>query len=220
MSEPMYKVNLLPPKLQREEVVDISRLFLIAVITFFSVIILGAGAFFIVNYFTMRNDIAAATQRVSTLQPTVAYVTNLRKERTAMEKTVTDYKALLNKQITWSSLLYELNDIAPVDVWLVELDIQNVALPAGTPGVVSVKPATAAAKKPAGKAALQNTEPIPRPNTVTIKGYSRSVPEIGIFVQNLKQLPYFKNVLINKINSDTTGNSFDITAYIKDELNG
>lgn len=220
MSEPMYKVNLLPPKLQREELVDISRLLMTAVITFITVVILGVGGFFIINYFNMRNEIASATQQIATLQPTVAYVENLRKERMTMEATETDYKALLNKQITWSSLLYEMNDIAPVDVWLVELDIQYVQPAPAKPGTPAA--AAAPAAKPATKdnQAVQNAEPIPWPNTVTIKGLSRTVPAIGIFVKNLKQLPYFSDVVINKISSDAQGNSFDITASIKGEING
>jgi hypothetical protein len=54
---------------------------------------------------------------------------------------------------------------------------------------------------------------------------ANSVTSIGIFDQNLNNLPYFKNVVINTIGSQTLGaqgdsppveaNTFAITAYLR-----
>jgi len=59
---------------------------------------------------------------------------------------------------------------------------------------------------------------------------ANSVTSIGIFDQNLNNLPYFKNVVINTIGSQATGsqatgsqgnspqveaNTFEITAYLR-----
>jgi Tfp pilus assembly protein PilN len=244
MSGDMYKVNLLPPKLQREELVDIKRLLLVSGAAVLAVGIIGSGLFFVFSYFTMRNNIAAATQQLTALQPTVSTVEAMRAERNTMESKVKDYKALLQKQMTWTSLLYELDDIAPTDLWLVELDIANVPQPAAqakkapaantaSPANTSTAPASSESaesaqsgdsKTPASAPAAgkkgQTAEPWPRPNTVTIKGYSRTVPAIGIFERHLEQLPYFKDVAIKSINSQADGNNFEITAYIKDEIGG
>jgi Tfp pilus assembly protein PilN len=225
MSVPIYKVNLLPPKLQREELVDVRRLSLIIAVMLLIVVVLGTTGFFILSYLTMRNDIAAATQELASLQPTVAYVENLHQQRVAMQSTAADYKALLQKNITWSSLLSELDDIAPADVWLVELDIVNTQLPGTQAGKAAPSGAAAssapsatptaapgAATTPTPRAGAsvgggsgQAAAPMPPPNTVTIKGYSLSVTAIGIFEKNLNQLPYFKNVVLKSIGSQDAG---------------
>ncbi len=221
MSVPVYKVNLLPPKLQREELVDVRRLSLIIAVMLLIVVVLGTTGFFVLSYFTMRNDIAAATQELASLQPMVAYVDNLHQQRLSMQSAAIDYRALLQKKANWSSLLSELDAIAPADVWLVELDIANVKLPgvqtgkAASPGTAaSSAPASNAAPTSAGTSAPQAStstkegtnqaaEPMPRPNTVIIKGYSLSVTAIGIFEKNLNQLPYFQNVVLKSIGSQS-----------------
>jgi Tfp pilus assembly protein PilN len=225
MSVPVYKVNLLPPKLQREELVDVRRLSLIIAVMLLIVVVLGTTGFSVLSYLTMRNDIAAATQELASLQPTVAYVENLHQQRVAMQSTAADYKALLQKNITWSSLLSELDDIAPADVWLVELDIVNTQLPGTQAGKAAPSGAAAssapsatptaapgAATTPTPRAGAsvgggsgQAAAPMPPPNTVTIKGYSLSVTAIGIFEKNLNQLPYFKSVVLKSIGSQDAG---------------
>ncbi|MGD0152181.1 MAG: PilN domain-containing protein [Thermacetogeniaceae bacterium] len=213
MSEPMYKVNLLPPNLQREELIDMRRLLILAVSVTLTMLVLGAAIFFVVNYFDMRQEIASETSQLASLQPSVNYVQTLQGQTKMMQGIVTGYKVLLNRQVTWSSLLYELDDIAPTDLWLVELDLTNASQPkTGT--------ATPAGKVPAASIAQNNTEPVPFPDTVTVKGMALSVPSVGIFVQNMRQLPYFKDVVIKTITAQTGGNSFEITAYVKDELHG
>jgi Tfp pilus assembly protein PilN len=233
----MYRVNLLPPKLQREEVVDLRRLLLVAGITVLAVCIIGAGAFFAINYFNMRGQIAAATAQAAILQPTVANVENIRKQRMTMEAAATDYKALLNKEVIWSSLLYDLNNIAPTDLWLTKLEITSASA-TGNPGAAAAgqqtsgagtvsqqNTGTAATGQPGAKGKSTSAiiaEPYPRPDTINISGASNDVPAIGIFVKNLRQLPYFDNVIIKDINYNTTdkNNHFDITAHIKGEING
>jgi hypothetical protein len=69
------------------------------------------------------------------------------------------------------------------------------------------------------------SEPYPDPNVVTIKGMANSVTSVGIFVQNLNQLPYFKNVVIKAIGVQTLAaqgnspqveaNTFEITAFLR-----
>ena len=53
---------------------------------------------------------------------------NMQSQTSAMLSVEADYKGLLNRQITWSSLIYDLNNIAPTDLWLVELDMTNADL--------------------------------------------------------------------------------------------
>ncbi len=207
MSEPMYKVNLLPLNLQREELIDIRRLLILAVSVTITMLILGVAIFFVVNYFNMRQEIDSETRQLESLQPSVNYVQSLQNQTNTMQAAVTDYKALMNRQITWSSLLYELDDIAPTDLWLVELDLANANQP-------KVGSTAAAGQTTATPAAQKNAAPEPYPNTLTVKGTALSVPSIGIFVQNMRQLPYFKDAVIKTITAQSEGNSFEITVYI------
>ena len=231
MSNPMYRVNLLPPRLQHEELMDVRRLLLISVIAVLVLAILGAGVSFVISDIVVHQEIDSAVQQLTSLQPTVAMVQSMQSQTRAMLSTEADYKGLLGRQMAWSSLIYELNDIAPTDLWLVELDMTNADLSK----VPAAKQVTTVSPDANGNAATKGnaqngSEPVPYPNVITIKGMSGSVTSIGVFDQNLNQLPYFKNVVIKSITSQAAspqannpqaaspqaeGNSFEIDAYLK-----
>jgi Tfp pilus assembly protein PilN len=235
MSNPMYRVNLLPPKLQREELVDVRRLLLTSVAAILILAILGTGVGFVVSFNNVKQEMNSANQQLAVLQPTVDMVQSLQSQIRTMQSTEADYKSLLNRQVTWSTLVYKLNEIAPSDLWLTELDMSNAdlskdpaakqtstAFPAapGAPGVPGANGNVVAMGN-----AQSASEPYPDPNVVTIKGMANSVTSVGIFVQNLNQLPYFKNVVIKAIGVQTLAaqgnspqveaNTFEITAFLR-----
>ncbi len=235
MSYPMYKVNLLPPKLQREELMDVRRLLLISVATVLALAIIGTGVGFVVSFANVKREINDANQQLIVLQPTVDMVQSLQSQIQTMRSTETDYKSLLDRQVAWSTLLYKLNEIAPSDLWLTELDMSNADLskdPAAKQTSTAFPAAPGASGVPGANGnavAMGNAqsagEPYPYPNLITINGIANSVTSIGIFVQNLNQLPYFKNVVIKTIGSQTLSsqansspveaNTFEITAYLR-----
>ena len=210
-----YKVNLLPPHLQREGLIDFRRLTIITGTTLLIAIVLGSYGSFLFNFYTMKNDLAATRQQLEALAPMVARVEGLRKERKELEAILEEYKYILEKHIAWSTLLYDLGDVTPIDLWLVDMDLTNnqetkpqgggTAAPASTP------------KEPAAKE-TRYAHAYPRPNVITFKGYSRTVPSIGVFVNNLYKLPYFKTIKLKSISDEPEGFHFEITANIKDEL--
>ncbi|MEW5818350.1 MAG: PilN domain-containing protein, partial [Spirochaetota bacterium] len=59
---------------------------------------------------------------------------------------------------------------------------------------------------------------VPRSNTVMIRGFSRTVPSVGVFINNLCQSQYFKEIKLNKINAENEGMKFELTAVVKDEV--
>jgi type IV pilus assembly protein PilN len=235
MSNPMYRVNLLPPKLQREELVDVRRLLLTSVAAILILVIVGTGVGFVVSFNNVKQEINSANQQLGVLQPTVDMVQGLQSQIRVMQSTEADYKGLLGRQVTWSNLIYKLNEIAPSDLWLTELDMSNADLskdPAAKQASTAFPAAPGASGVPGANGnvvAMGNAqsagEPYPYPNVITIKGMANSVTSIGIFVQNLNKLPYFKNVVINTIGSQTLGaqgnsaqveaNTFVITAYLR-----
>jgi Tfp pilus assembly protein PilN len=246
MSDPMYKVNLLPPRMQREEIVDVRRLLLTVVAVVVVLAVIGVVLGFEISYASLKRQIADTNQQLAMLQPTVEMVENLQSQIGTMQSTETDYKNALNRQVTWSDLIYKLNDIAPSDLWLTELDMGNADLskdPAARQASTAFPAAPGANGVPGANGnvvAMSNAqgsgEPYPYPNEIIIKGMAGSVTSIGIFDQNLNQLPYFKNVVINSIglqtlNSKGSGgaqasgsqtasaqveaNTFQITAYLR-----
>jgi type IV pilus assembly protein PilN len=232
MSNSMYKVNLLPPRLQHEELVDIRRLLLTSLIAVLVLVVLGAGVSFVISDIVVHQEIASAIQQLTSLQPTVAMVQNMQNQTRLMLSTDNDYRSLLNRQMTWSGLIYDLNDIAPTDLWLVELDMTNADLSKNPEAAGNGSGSAPGSNMNAvvRSNAQNGSEPVPYPNVVTIKGMAGSVTSIGIFVQNLNRLPYFKSVVINTItsqaagsqannpqvpNSQAEGTSFEITAYLK-----
>jgi Tfp pilus assembly protein PilN len=235
MSNPMYRVNLLPPKLQREELVDVRRLLLTSVAAILILVIVGTGVGFVVSFNNVKQEINSANQQLGVLQPTVDMVQGLQSQIRVMQSTEADYKGLLGRQVTWSNLIYKLNEIAPSDLWLTELDMSNADLskdPAAKQASTAFPAAPGASGVPGANGnvvAMGNAqgsgEPYPYPNVITIKGMANSVTSIGIFDQNLNNLPYFKNVVINTIGSQTLAaqgsspqveaNTFQITAYLR-----
>jgi Tfp pilus assembly protein PilN len=232
MSNPMYRVNLLPPKLQHEELVDVRRLLLISVSIVLAFVILGTVVGFALSYITVEQELKTVDQHLAILQPTVDMVQGLQSQIEAMQSTESDYKGLLDGQVNWSTLIYKMNEIAPSDLWLTELDMSNADL-SKDPAAKQVSNAGAAAPGVPGAngntVAMSNAqspgEPYPYPNVISISGMANSVTSIGIFVQSLNQLPYFKNVAIKTIGYQTLSaqggsapveaNTFEITAYLR-----
>jgi type IV pilus assembly protein PilN len=240
MSDPMYRVNLLPPKLQREGLVDVRRLLLTSVAIVLVFVILGTGVGFVLSFNNVKQEMNYANQQLAVMQPTVDMVQSLQSQIQTMRSTDADYRGLLDRQVTWSTLVYKLNEIAPSDLWLTELDMSNADL-SKDPAAKQVSTAFPAAPGAAGVPgasgnvvamgnAQGSSEPYPYPNVITIKGMANSVTSIGIFDQNLNNLPYFKNVVINTIGSQPLGtqatgsqgnspqveaNTFEITAYLR-----
>jgi len=214
----MYKVNLLPPKLQREGIIDVRRLVLITGTTLVIAVMLGTYGAFLINYLSLKNDLAATKQQLASLEPVVLRVEKMRNERTELEAVLDEYNSILKKRMTWTNLLFDFNRLMPIDSWLTELEISSRNPPEQKAGGDS--PAQTAPKttvKPEGQAQAQKeADTLPRANMITFKGFSRTVPSIGIFMNNLSQLACFKEIKLIKINREKEGLKFEINAYLKD----
>ena len=216
-----YKVNLLPTELQREGLIDVRRLVVISAVTLFLALTLGGYGAFLINYTLMKNDLKDTGAQLTALTPLVSRVEQIRKERTGLEAALKEYAEILQKQKAWSVMLYDLSGITPIDLWLVELEILNKAVDPNTqpPGAAAKAPASNPQTKAKDPGEQEKKEPagLPRPNTITFKGYSRTVSSIGVFINNLNYLPYFNEVKLDKISTDNEGIRFEVTATVKDE---
>ncbi|MFX4260992.1 PilN domain-containing protein [Pelotomaculum propionicicum] len=185
---------MLPQQLQREGTIDVRRL---AVITGFALPAAAALVcyiIFLINFAAVKNDLAETRAQLSYLAPAVSRVEGMIKERAELEAAVGEFDGILVNHITWSGLLNDLGNIAPVDLWLTGLEISN-------------KPPGNDAKEP---------DPYARPNLVLCRGIAGTLPSIGIFIRNLSGLPYFEEIKLVRANAVSGGIEFEITARVKD----
>jgi type IV pilus assembly protein PilN len=198
----LYKVNLLPPKLQREGVIDVRRLVLILAAILPVVLLLGCCLLFRVNYSVINNELAETRAQAAALSPALSRLEGVVRERAELEETIEECEEISRKHISWSGVLEDLGRAAPIDLWLTGLNIANKD--------------DAVSKTAPGRGQEESTV-YTRPNQLAVRGVSRSLPSIGIFIRKLIELPYFEEVKLVKVNAVNEGMEFEITARVKDE---
>lgn len=195
----VYKVNLLPQHLQREGAIDIRKLAVMLAVALPAAVILGCYIIFLINYSGVKNELAETKSQAASLAPAAAWVAGIVRERTEMEAAMEEFDQILKNHKSWSGLMDDLGNIAPIDLWLTGLEI-------------SAKPFDAL---PDSK--QKEPDPYASPSLMSCKGTARTVPSIGIFLRNLNGLPYFAEVKLVKVNAVSEGLEFEIIARIKDE---
>ena len=170
----LYKVNLLPPKLQREGVIDVRRLVLILAAILPVVLLLGCCLLFRVNYSVINNELAETRAQAAALSPALSRLEGVVRERAELEETIEECEEISRKHISWSGVLEDLGRAAPIDLWLTGLNIANKD--------------DAVSKTAPGRGQEESTV-YTRPNQLAVRGVSRSLPSIGIFIRKLIELP-------------------------------
>ena len=236
----MYKVNLLPTELQRDISIDFRKLVKRLSVSLLAITLLASYSAFLYSFYSNRKDIARTERYLNELRVTVTKVEDIKKQRQNNEQSVQTLRELLSKRLSWSPLLEDLNCNLPVDMWLESFDLSFTDLQTSTgaagqsPGQPkALAPQAQAQSKPAqtGNGASSDGQapaagqkgPLPPasltvPNTLTLEGYSRTVPSIGIFVNNLNRMPYFNRVTLNEISEDKKYGAirFKVTAMLKE----
>lgn len=213
-----YKGNLLPPILQREGNTDFRRMLLIGVVTFVVVVLIFGYSYFFVKFMIMKNKLADTQQQLASLAPTVVKAEKVISMRKELENTLDKYVSLLVGQVTWSNLFYDLNSVAPVDLWLISIELTNKPGQQVTIGQSPVYTGKEEITEASYAGQVSGQTSISRPNSVSINGVSLTMPSIGVFIKNLYQLPYFKEIKLIKASRDDQGITFQITALVKDDL--
>ncbi|MGQ9531245.1 MAG: PilN domain-containing protein [Desulfotomaculales bacterium] len=216
-----YKVNLLPPELQRESIIDTRRLVRLAAVTLTVAAVVGGYGYFLLQLVMMKGELAETRQRLAALEPTVARVNKMREERRTAEETARALTQLLNGRLAWSGMLADINYALPRDMWLDKLEIlkQQQAQAsekkggpaqgagggpssAGAGGTGGGPAATGGAAGAGGARAGAAAAAPPRPDAVVLEGYSRSVASVGVLVHNLHESPHFKAVTLQEVTED------------------
>lgn len=212
----IYKVNFLPPNLQREGNIDLRRLFIIGGVTLMVTLLVIGYGFCIISYFVMKNQLKETQLRLDNLAPIVARVKKITSERKELEKAINRYNFLLRKQVRWSDMFYDFNKVCPVDLWLNNVELYykpGLKVTVGSNPVLTGKEVS----KRFSQAGSGQITDIQRPNQIAINGASLTMSSIGVFINSLYQLPYFKEVKLIKASRDSKGITFQITALLKDD---
>lgn len=232
----MYKVNILPLELHNNINVDVKKLIKIMTVSVITVVLAIGYGTFIFRFYSIRKEIAETEKELVQLQDTVKKVEETKKQRQNNELTVQNLKDLVDNRKTWSNLLDELNSSLPVDIWLESIDVSFIdpQTPDGTVEQGSGQPKmqakgtqvqlqSKANRTEAG--AESSVEPdlkgisqlvVPFPNVITVEGYARTLPSVGIFVNSLGKMPYINKIRLCEIKEDErhAAVKFKITATI------
>jgi hypothetical protein len=205
----VYKINLLPVELQKDLSIDVKGLVRRVTVTVIVILLLfGYGAFLYLGYLT-KKEITDTEKYLSQISAAVKRVEGIKAQRVKDEESTKLYKGLLSTRQTRFPMLEDISYNMPVDLWLEKVDMSYVApKEEGKDG----KPAQAA------NGDKKETAAPPVPNNLIIEGYSRTVPSIGVFMNNLYRMPYFSSVILNELNTDEkSGNiKFKLTAVLKE----
>lgn len=213
----MYKVNLLPPKLQREGIIDIRRLVIIAGTTLFVATIFGAYGAFLVSFFTLKGELVTTKQQLTSLVPVISRVEKIKEERKLLEAALKEYDSIFEKRKSWYDLLSEIGYITPVDLWLTELEIcYKPGQEKEQKGKNKDTANDSQEKADKGSSRVQEKfASFPRPNLVVFKGFSRSIPSIGVFMNNLFWVGYFEGVELERVSPESEGIRFEVVARLR-----
>ncbi|HAA90667.1 MAG TPA: hypothetical protein DCE07_08910 [Peptococcaceae bacterium] len=207
----MYKVNLLPTKLQREGIIDVRRLLLVAGVTVAVVSFLSAYGVFLGSFFALKQELAATEAQLAALEPAVARAKKVIGERNRLEETLKDYRAIMEKKRSYYDLLFDLTLVTPVDLWLTELEFGRRSQQQADKeeAKTSAGESSTSSEKSAGSSSQVS-------NTVVFKGYSRTLASIGVFMSKLYDSGYFQEIRLLKAVEDEAGIKFELSAKLKE----
>lgn len=217
----VYKVNLLPNRLRQSNNIDYRRLGKILCITLLSGLIIGCYGAFLLKHKLNKSDLEDIKLQLSTLEPLVYRVNEIRNERVAMEQALLEYQLVLKNEIEITPILTGLGETAPANLWLAGMTVLHGNIKDKEQGG-SLPPAIEQEKKSEAEKALDdktgkpgaNTS-LPVPNTILLSGYCSSVPSIGKFIYNLGTLPYFEDVRLNRVTKDDKGFRFEVSTTLR-----
>ncbi|MGO0123279.1 PilN domain-containing protein [Desulfothermobacter acidiphilus] len=194
-----YKVNLLPPQLQVEGMVDKRRLLKLAgAVLGGGIIVLGYGGFLASFLFT-RAELSRSNQELNRLAVQLQAAEAVHNERVRLENTLKEFSAIVQGRKNWHTILQGIGNVCPQEVTLTQLEV----LPAGGKGETAGKP-------PASKAGIP-----PQGSMVSIQGVASSFAAIGVFERQLWESGYFAKVHLVKVGTDDKGrNTFVIEAEL------
>lgn len=187
MLHKMIKINLLD---YHEEVqkVQIQRQVVMAA----SIVIFGVALIALVwvlqqgKIIVLNGEIAELKDKSDQLKPQVAIVNKKKRKIGRIKEIITGIETLRNNQAQPAKLLDDLNRLIPDEIWLERITQTNIA-------------------KLKQKGVMIGFEGKAEDMIIGLKGKALTGQAISEYVTRLSQLPYFKSVVLYKMNQQTTG---------------
>lgn len=216
----MYRLNLLPTDLLPGPHVDRRRLALIAAVTLAVGLLAIVAAVGVSRFVVARQELAWTRAELAALQEAAARARQVSAERRKLEQAAAAFDSLKAQARPYKPLLDQIGTKVPVDLWLTSVEIfydekqadKNGEPPGSAPpsraqpGYNPLKEQTGGASgtpaPPSDGKTQENGQEAdlpPPPDTVLIKGESRSVPSVGVFVRHLSENPSFAAVSLDEI---------------------
>jgi Tfp pilus assembly protein PilN len=164
-----YEVNLLPRELQPKPPPSGTRLVLLIVVTMLISGLLGGYAAFLLDYQAKQQLRETLQQQLLTVQVGEKKIKEIKDERLALEQTAAKQREILTQDRQWFIVLEEINQCVPPTTWLTSIKL--------TP--------------------LKQEKQDKAPPVVLLSGTSADLTNIGGLLQNLQQLPHFKQVSLD-----------------------
>ncbi|WP_027363477.1 PilN domain-containing protein [Desulfotruncus alcoholivorax] len=224
----MYEINLLPPELIKRFNIDFKKLtMLIAVI----IVVIGyvywyAGFKF--RLYNIKEEIAHTDKMLAEMSPRLNLVKKIKAERIENQEKIMAYKAITESRFLLTPVFKEIEKSIPVDTWLtgITLEYREKLNPVGgfasLPGANALPPKATlqAVGPPVSKKETIDEVEIPSPNVLMLQGVTYNSASVGVFVHNLAGLPYFRNVGIKKVytnSGDDAGYAFTLELQLREE---
>lgn len=232
----MYKINLLPDGSTKSKV-DLKKALRFVPVILLAFFISAGYGFFLYQSNQVVTDLFRLQKKVADFQPDLNRLESLKTEKAELEKAATDLEEIAGKRATWSQIIAEINSNIPTDMWLTGLRFyyDRGGLPAT--GTEPLKPQQQGKKdsnseelarhgdasrnmnvEKQGQGDGKQEPPVamPVPNALSIQGESRFVLPIGVFVNKLTRISFFRDVRINDIqeNQEKGILLFNLTALV------
>jgi Tfp pilus assembly protein PilN len=192
MNSLSYKTNFLPLELQSA---GLHKIRLIAVAGLFLATVLLGGCWVLADKCAViQKELAVVQRDLTQMESAYRSTENIKKERAAAEDICRHYTEIISQKRQWSEILMELNRIAPMGLWLVELET-------GSQQENTDNTDTGAEKLSSG-------------TNMIMKGCTEELSAVGIFLLELGKLPYFQTVTLDQVTTESEMMNFQITASL------
>jgi Tfp pilus assembly protein PilN len=211
MNSLSYKTNFLPLELQSA---GLHKIRLIAVAGLFLATVLLGGCWVLADKCAViQKELAVVQRDLTQMESAYRSTENIKKERAAAEDICRHYTEIISQKRQWSEILMELNRIAPMGLWLVELETgsqqENNDPTDDDANAGKQSPETSGTPGTTTTGALE----IPGESMV-MKGCTEELSAVGIFLLELGKLPYFQTVTLDQVTTESEVMTFQITASL------
>lgn len=209
----MYKVNLLPPELVATEPGGSRRSPLYNLLIFCAGGLCLLYVVFLLYLFFSQLQVQQKQKALAAFEPQIQRVESLQRQSQLLRSRAMVWEGILKERREYYPLLVDLQRVLPVDMWLTRIELG--AQPQAASGLPA---APAQPQAPGGTSPpLQPAVP-PAPNRLVIEGGTRSLPSVGVYINNLCRLPYFQKVTLREVT--TVGQDHVTTFTIEAVLGG